>query len=485
MRLFKRLHDLIHERICGGWHVAQAEPNEQARLDAAIRAEEYDALRMTLGLRFAVCIIVACILSVEMGFPLALNYYGYLAAFAFSAYLQMLMRRPGVDRPWMLWLFPFIDMTLLTAAIVLPNPFEVHIMPPPMRLGFDTILYVTLFVVLSALGQSPRTVLATTFAAVVTWSIGTLYIVMQPDVTFGSRFDNVLHMPAAERIAYILDPWNVRLGEFLPRLILIAMIGGLLAVSVQRGRHLLARQVESERARRNLSRHFSPHMAEELSRMDDAMGQVKQLDAAVLFADIVGFTQIADDHTPDQTIGILREVHQRLTRAVSDNAGTLDKYLGDGIMASFGTPRAGLRDASAALLAARAMLREMDHLNRQRKLLRQVPLHLAVGIHYGPLTLGNIGDETRVEYALIGETVNVAHRLEQMTRSLNAQLCLSQAFIDKLSDETRGDLGAVRDLVALKPQPIRGLRDRMVLWILSRPAVTAEPDAPEAARTIH
>jgi class 3 adenylate cyclase len=81
--------------------------------------------------------------------------------------------------------------------------------------------------------------------------------------------------------------------------------------------------------------------------------------------------------------------------------------------------------------------------------------------------------------------VNVAHRLEQMTRSLNAQLCLSQAFIDKLSDETRGDLGAVRDLVALKPQPIRGLRDRMVLWILSRPAVTAEPDAPEAARTIH
>lgn len=485
MRLFKRLHDFMHNRVCGGWHKTVADPAEVVRLENAFRTEEYDALRMTMGLRFAVCFVVACILSVEMGFPLAYNYYGYLGAFAFSSYLQMLMRKPGIDQPWMLWLFPFIDMALLTAAIALPNPFDLNPLPAPMRLGFDTILYVALFVVLSALGQSPRAVLYTTLAAVITWSLGTLYVVMQEGVTFGSRFDNILHMPVQERIAYILDPWNVRIGEFLPRLILISMIGGLLAVSVQRARHLIARQVESERAHRNLSRHFSPHMAEELSKMDDAMGQVKKLDAAVLFADLIGFTQVADDHTPEQTIGILREVHQRLTRAVSDNAGTLDKYLGDGIMASFGTPRPGPRDASAALLAARAMLREMDHLNRQRKLLHQAPLHLAIGIHYGPLTLGNIGDETRVEYALIGETVNVAHRLEQMTRTLNAQLCLSQAFIDKLADETRGDLGAVRDLVALKPQQIRGLRDRMVLWILSRPALSPEPDAPEAVPTIH
>ncbi|MEK9967657.1 MAG: adenylate/guanylate cyclase domain-containing protein [Ferrovibrio sp.] len=472
----------LREQICGGADKAVA---ANARLAEALRHEEYEALRLTIGLRYAVFIIVATILSIEMGWPLAANYYGYLGALAFSAYLQLLLRKPELDQPWMHVVFPFIDMALLTAVIVLPNPFDLNQLPPPMRMGFDTILYVTLFIVLSALGQSARTVLYTTLAAIICWTIGTAYIVMQPNVTFGSRTDNILHVPMAERIAYILDPWNVRLGEFLPRLILIGLIGLLLAVAVLRSRTLLARQVESERARRNLSRHFSPHIAEELARMDDAIGQVKQVDAAVLFADLVGFTQIADDHTPEQTIGILREVHQRLTRAVSDNAGTLDKYLGDGIMASFGTPRAGPRDASAALLSARAMLREMDQLNRQRKLLRQVPLQLAVGIHYGPLTLGNIGDESRVEYALIGETVNVAHRLEQMTRTLNAQLCLSQAFIDKLTEETRGDTGALRDMIALKPQPIRGLRDRMVLWILARPAPGTEADAPEPTPTIH
>jgi adenylate cyclase len=211
--------------------------------------------------------------------------------------------------------------------------------------------------------------------------------------------------------------------------------------------------------------------------MDDALGQVKRLDAAVLFADLVGFTQISDDHTPEQTIAILRDVHQRLARAVFEHNGTLDKYLGDGIMASFGTPEPGPRDATAALLAARAMLREMEQLNRQRMLLRQVPLTLAIGIHHGPLTLGNIGDENRVEYALIGETVNVAHRLEQMTRMLNTQICVSQAFIDRLRDETGGAADALGDLVALQPQSIRGLRDRMVVWIQQKTAA-AEAAAP-------
>ncbi|MFN4309295.1 MAG: adenylate/guanylate cyclase domain-containing protein [Ferrovibrio sp.] len=480
MRLWQQWHDLI----CGKGEDCLPDPASD-RLNVAIRQEEFEALRLTLGLRLGVCAIVAVILTVEMGWPLAFNYYGYLGAFAFSAYLQMLLRKPDLDQPWMHWLFPFIDMALLTGAIVLPNPFDPTPLPPPMQLGFDTILYVALFVVLSALGQSARTVLLTTLAAIVCWTAGTLYILMQPGVSLSLNLDNIIGMPVPDRIAYILDPWSVRLGEFLPRLILIGMIGILLAVAVMRSRHLIARQVESERARRNLSRHFSPHIAQQIEQMDDAIGQVKSLNAAVLFADLVGFTQIADDHTPEQTVTILREVHQRLGRAVHENGGTLDKYLGDGIMASFGTPQAGQRDASSALLAARAMLREMDHLNRQRALLRQVPLHLAVGVHFGPLTLGNIGDESRVEFALIGETVNVAHRLEQMTRSLNAQLCLSQAFIDKLVDETRGDLGAVRDMVTLKPQPIRGLRDRMVLWILPRQPLGSEADAPKATPTIH
>lgn len=455
------------------------------RLSAAIREEEYEALRLAIWLRFTVCAAVTVLLTFELRWPIAFNYYGYIAALAFSGYLQLLMRKPPYEREWMLWVFPLIDMMVLVGGIVLPNPLDPHPVPPPMRLGFDTILYVVVFVVLSGLGQSAKTVMLTTGAAIVAWTAGTLFLMTLPGVTFILNLENVANQTVEQRLDYLLDPWNIRLGELLPRLVILALIGAIMAVAVTRFRHLVARQVETERARRNLSRHFSPHIAETLSQMDDAMGQVKRLDAAVLFADLVGFTQISDDHTPEQTIALLREVHQRLARAVAENRGTLDKYLGDGIMASFGTPEPGPHDASAALLAARSMQHEMEHLNRQRKLLRQTPLHLAIGLHYGPLTLGNIGDESRVEYALIGETVNVAHRLEQMTRTLNAQICISQAFIDKLSEETRGDLTAIRDMVALKPQPIRGLREHMVIWILQRPDLSAEAQAPEATPTIH
>lgn len=480
MRLFGRLHDMI----CGKEQDCMPEAANE-RLSAALRAEEYDALKLAVGLRFVVCLVVLAILSFEMKFPLVLNYYGYLGAFAFSGYLQLKLREPGRDQPWMHWFFPFLDMGLIMAAVALPNPFDPYPLPPPMLLGFDTILYVALFVVLSALGQSQRIVLLTTLAAIVMWTLGTLYVATQPGVSFGSSFTNVINMPVEERVAYILDPWRVRFGEFFPRLIVIGMMGLLLTVAVTRSRHLVARQVETERARRNLSRHFSPHIAEHIAQMDDPVGEVRHIDAVVLFADLVGFTQISDTQTPAQTIAMLREVHQRLARAVAQHRGTLDKYLGDGIMASFGTPEAGPQDASAALLAARAMLQEMEDLNRQRVLQRQPHLHLAVGIHYGPLTLGNIGDETRVEYALIGETVNVAHRLEQMTRELDARVCLSQAFIDKLAQETRGDLNGLRDMVTLPPRPVRGLRDHMTVWVLRRAAPPAASDLLETAPTVH
>lgn len=72
-----------------------------------------------------------------------------------------------------------------------------------------------------------------------------------------------------------------------------------------------------------------------------------------------------------------------------------------------------------------------------------------------------------------------------MTRALNTQLCASQAFIDKLTEETRGDTNPIADLVALQPQPIRGLRDRMVVWIRQRPEAAAEPAGAAAAPTVH
>ncbi len=476
MSIWRRMHDMICGEGC-----KQLVDAEQRRLANAFAAEEYEGLRLAIGLRFLTLCIVAALLTAEMRWPMVINYYPWLLALGLSGYIQLLVRKPGVERPWMHWLFPLIDMSLLGAAIALPNPFDPNPLPPPMQLSFDTIMYLPVFLALAALGQSARTVLFTALSAALVWIAVTLYIAAQPGVQSSLMYENVVNVPALQRIAILLDPWHVSFGDLIRRVILVAMIGGILVVAAVRARHLVARQIESERARRNLARHFSPHMAEELERMDDPLGAVTQLDAAVLFADLVGFTKMTDDMSPAQTIALLREVHRRLAHAVFEQQGTLDKYLGDGIMASFGTPKPGPRDASAALLAARAMLQAIEQLNRQRAPLRQPPLQLAIGIHYGPLTLGNIGDEHRVEYALVGETVNVAHRLEQMTRTLGAKLCLSESFVEQLKQETRGDLAPLRDLNELRPQAIRGLRERMAVWMLPREASEVTKPVPEAA----
>lgn len=479
-----QLWQLLRDQVCGEGHNASPDAAGH-RLAQAIQQEEYEALRLAIGLRTLVLAAVTILLTVELRWPLALSLYCYLAVLAVSGWVQLWLRRPDRERRWMHWAFPLIDMTILVAGIVLPNPFDPYPLPPPMQLGFDTILYVVLFLVLSGLGQSARIVFFSTVAAIVAWTLGTLFILWQPGVHLGYSFDNLTTMDTAERIRYLLDPWSVRLGEFTPRLVLLAMIGLLMTVSVIRSRHLAVRQVEAERARRNLSRHFSPHIAEQIAQMDDTLGQVKQLDAVVMFADLVGFTRLSDHQPPAETVAMLRDVHGCLSRAVADSRGTLDKYLGDGIMASFGTPEPGPHDASAALQAARTMLRGIEALNIRREQHGQPPLQLAIGLHYGPLTLGNIGDESRVEYALIGETVNIAHRLEQMTRDLKAHICLSQGFMDKLTAETRNDPGILRDMVMLKAQAIRGLRDRMAIWVLPQADPVEAPHALPQQPTIH
>ncbi|MBX3453286.1 adenylate/guanylate cyclase domain-containing protein [Ferrovibrio sp.] len=475
MALWQKMHDMICGEDC-----RSLPDNERARLTAAYASEEYEGLRLAIGLRFVVLAIVALMVSLEMRWPMSLNFYPYIIALGLSGYLQLLLRRPGTDRPWMHWVFPLFDMAMVGAAIAMPNPFDVTPLPPPMRLGFDTILYLTLFLSLSVLGQSARMVFISTIAAIAVWMAATFYVALQPGVDIAPLNASVAQMPLLERLSWLTDPWRMSYGEMARRLVLLGMIGGVLTIAVIRGRHLVARQIETERARRNLARHFSPHMAEELARMDDPLGAVKQQEAAVLFADLVGFTRLTDEMTPQQTIALLREVHRRLAQAVFEQQGTLDKYLGDGIMASFGTPSPGPRDASAALLAARAMQAGIEQLNAQRALMRMPPLQLAIGIHYGPVTLGNIGDENRVEYALVGETVNVAHRLEQMTRNLNASICLSQAFVDRLMQEVRNDPGPLGDMTELRPQPIRGLREMMPIWIQPR----HRGDAPSEAHNL-
>ena len=127
------------------------------------------------------------------------------------------------------------------------------------------------------------------------------------------------------------------------------------------------RHAAVERERSNLARYFSPNVVEELSKHDEPLKQVRTQNVAVLFVDIVGFTAFAAARTPEEVVRTLREFHALMEQEVFRHSGTLDKYLGDGLMATFGTPFAGKDDAANALRCAQAMMTAADRLERRTR----------------------------------------------------------------------------------------------------------------------
>lgn len=245
-------------------------------------------------------------------------------------------------------------------------------------------------------------------------------------------------------------------------------VAGILAVSVRRFNALVLSRAEVARERANLARYsFSPNVVEQLSHNDEPLKRVQTHEVAVMFVDIVGFTRYASGRDPQEVIATLRAFHARIEAAVFDHGGTLDKYLGDGLMATFGTPMAGPNDAMDALAAARAMLNSIDAWNAERRANGQEEVSASIGLDFGPVVLGDIG-ANRLEFAVIGNTVNMASRIEAMTRTLGAHIAASDTLINRAAAETSPDDSNLADLVRQDDQEVRGIDHHITVWCLPR-----------------
>jgi PAS domain S-box-containing protein len=229
---------------------------------------------------------------------------------------------------------------------------------------------------------------------------------------------------------------------------------------------------ETERARANLSRYFPPSLVELLASADKPFGPARSQKIAILFVDIVGSTRLAADYPPQRLFALLRAFHAMMANQVFAHGGTLDKYTGDGLMATFGTPEPGEHDATSALRCATAMRRAIVEFNDERRAVGEAPVLIAIGIHYGEVLLGNIGTRRRLEFAVIGESVNIAARLERLARPLEVGTVISAPFVERVRTENRGDPPELAHFVARGPQAIRGIEAPLAVW-------TAVHDGPE------
>src|SRR5215471_17897771 len=203
---------------------------------------------------------------------------------------------------------------------------------------------------------------------------------------------------------------------------------------IGRMRDLDRRRVAAERARANLSRYFSPHFAAVLAERDEPLGAVRRQDVAVLFADIVGFTRMAERMTPEAVVTLLRQFHERMTVQIFACGGSVEKYIGDEIFAVFGVPEPSGDDAANALKCGAAMLAALDAWNFERETAGEARLAIGIGLNYGPAVLGDVGSEQTLSFTVIGDTVNTASRLQGLTRTLATPLVVAEAIVHAINE---------------------------------------------------
>jgi adenylate cyclase len=219
-----------------------------------------------------------------------------------------------------------------------------------------------------------------------------------------------------------LDPF----AAFKPDdLELITAVAAQTAVAVENARahERLARE---EVARANYGRFLPEYVVKQMLENPESfkLGGVNQT-ITVLFADIRGFTRISEHAKPEKVVHLLNKYFSAMTDIIFAHGGTLDKYLGDGLMALFGAPTATPQDATNALDAAVAMQRRVISINEELRAEGFNEIGIGIGLHTGEAVVGYIGSERRSEYTAIGDTVNTASRLE--SNSKGGQILMSDA----------------------------------------------------------
>jgi len=336
-----------------------------------------------------------------------------LGGFALITLAGLVTARRSLFLPWIPWLLASLDVMLLIHCLVMLAMDAGQ----PLRLALDTPVASLIFVFLAAAAvrHRPLLILYTGGLFVVLW-IAILSVT--PLVGIGS---------------WTSATFTAALG----RLAIVGLVTFALAIAVTRARRTLTVSLVEARLRANLSRYFSPQLVDEIANASGAARSFRPQNAAILFADLRGFTSLAEKMPADRVADFLNDYRRRISEPIVENHGTIDKFIGDGVMAIFGVPEPRADDARNAVLGGLAVVAAIETWSAERLAEGLPALRIGVGIHYGDVIAGPLGDEQRLEYTAIGDTVNTAARIERLTADLGESLLVSADVLASASDLER------------------------------------------------
>ncbi|MEM7169132.1 MAG: adenylate/guanylate cyclase domain-containing protein [Pseudomonadota bacterium] len=402
------------------WLRGGVEPDLPERVRTAIRDQEDATERLITWVQLGVVLTFG---SLYLASPKP-NIQFDIIPWALAIYLVLtLVRLVWSHRAhlpdWSLALSVLFDMSLLMALI-----WSFHLrydQPASFYLKAPTLLYVFIFIALRALRFEARFVVLSGVVASLGWVVLMLYVLyVDPN-------DNMM---TRDYIAYMTSN-TILLGAEFDKIISILMVTGIIAVAIYRARRLLVRAITEQAASQELSRFFAPEVAAKIKGSHEQIraGTGETREAAILNLDMRGFTRLASELPPNEAMSLLAEYQKHMVPAIRKHGGSIDKFLGDGIMATFGASQPTetfARDALEALDEAIAAAADWQAEKRdQGKPCPEVNGAVATG----SIIFGAVGDEDRLEYTVIGDAVNLSAKLEKHNKDLGVRaICDGKTF---------------------------------------------------------
>ncbi|WP_420411207.1 adenylate/guanylate cyclase domain-containing protein [Roseibium sp.] len=428
---------------------------DRVRAEIAAREAASERLigwvQLALVLFFSTLYIIAPRAEGSAGFnfvPIALGTY-----FLFTVTRLALSYRFELPQ-WFLLISICVDMALLVGLI-----FSFHIQydqHPTFYLKTPTLMYVFIFIGLRALRFDPRFVLTTGLVAITGWLGLVSYAV----------FSDMGGMRVTRNYVEYLTGNSILIGAELDKTMVIFAVTVLLSVALFRGRSMLFEATREHSAAEDLKRFFAPEVASSITDAHQALeaGEGSLREAAILYADIRSFTSTSALLPPEKVLAVLAEYQNLAVEVINREGGQVDKFLGDGILATFGAVAPSQTYAADALRAAQGLAEAVKSAqDRFKDAGWPYELRIGTAVAAGPVTVGVIGSKDRLEFTVIGDAVNRAAKLEDANKAQKSTALTDCASLELA--KAQGYSGPALDI--RRASSVGGIPDPVDLAVLS------------------
>lgn len=424
---------------------------ETARLIALAEAK---AERTIAIVRIVVALALGVVIAVQLDLPSAglpalwqqrvMLAIGMLGGYLLLGVISFRIASGPVYRSWMSWLFALLDVAFI--VLNLRHGLTDLDLPPAFVASFPAILLAPLVLSFGTLRYNPALQVFVTLALGA--GLFAVFFRAPPPMDMGWNMTGRMRGDS-------MQPFSMLFGESLNvvRLVILALLAAVLILAAVRARTLLRRAVDDARRRSAVTRYLPKAIAAWLAdtSVDELRGGRRQ-PVAVLFADIRDFTRRSEAMSAAELTAFVTAFRHRVARVVDDYGGVIDKFIGDAAMVVFGVPDPAPEDARRALSCARAIVAEMARWSDTLENAGDPPVEVGIGVHYGEVFCGAVGDESRLEFTVLGDPVNVASRLEKEAKQTGCVLLVSEALMDAARLEGEQEEG----WIALPDHGLRG-----------------------------